>query len=122
MGEQNNWQEHAVFFDWARKRNQKRLENKTKRALFAEWVNRWNTTIRSGKCVPGQQNNMEFARSWYMHNQHMKPGEAAVEISSEIERLFPDPNGPGPDVRTIKKWIKDQAPAGVSGRGRPRKK
>lgn len=101
MGEQNNWK---------------------LRALFAEGVHRWNTKIQSGKCRPEQRGNMEFARSWYMHNRHMKPGEAAEIIRDEIERLYPTASDSGPEVRTIIKWIKDLAPASVSGRGRPPKK
>ena len=89
---------------------------------FAEWAFRWNEKIRAGKCTPAQRENMEFARSWYMHNRNMKPGEAAEEIRCEIARHFPDPDGPGPEVRTITKCINDLAPAGVSGRGRPSKK
>jgi len=57
-----------------------------------------------------------------MVNRYMKPGEAAVEIRKEIERHCPDPTRLGPEVRTIEKWIKDLAPAGISGQGRPRKK
>ena len=101
MGEQNTWK---------------------LRALFAEMAHRWNTTIQSGKPAPGQRANMEFARSWYMHHRHLKPGEAAKEIRKGIERHFPNPDGHEPEVRTIIKWIKDLAPADVSGRGRPFKK
>ena len=87
---------------------------------FAEFAFRWNEKVRAGKSTPEQRENMEFARSWYIHNRHMKPGEAAEAISHEIHRQFPQ--RPQPEARTIVKWIKDLAPAGVSGRGRPRKK
>ena len=99
MGEQNTWKY---------------------RALFAEWAHRWHAKIKAGKCTPDQQKNMEFSRSWYHHHRNMKPGEAAKDIRSEIERHFPDSTYP--EVRTIIKWIKDLAPPGVSVRGRPSKK
>jgi hypothetical protein len=113
------------------------------RALLAERAHRWNDTVRKGKCTPDQQENMIFARSWYLHcrgelpnkaemekldeidrywaihSSKMPPGEAAKEIRRQIERHFPEP---WPEIRTIIEWIKDLAPPGVSTRGRPSKK
>ena len=92
------------------------------RALFAEWANRWNTKIKAGKnCEPRHQKNKEFARSWYIQNLHMKPGQAAEEIYNEMTRVLTMQEEELPNVRTITEWIKDLAPPEVTGRGRPPK-
>ena len=82
----DKWEERAVFFDWVRRHEKAKLMT---RALFAEGAFRWNEKVRAGKSTPEQRENMEFARSWYIHNRHMKPGEAAESISHEIHRQFP---------------------------------
>lgn len=93
------------------------------RALFAEWVTRWNqdeaqrvrktNAARSSKRYKAAK---AFAIDWYMAHLRLKPGEAAKEIRKKL------PMRQKPAVKTITEWLADLAPPERRGRGRPKKK